>query len=335
MLPPRLPVVSWTAAFLLGASLACPPANAQTDGGEKLYQRILKSTGWVLAPVDKNKARTGTGSLVDAHRKLLLTNYHVVGDKDTVFVLFPAYQKGKPILEKEHYSNSVAKLGVRGHVVAKDAKRDLALIQLDNVPEGVLPLKLAATSPSPGQEVHSVGNPGRSGALWVYTYGKVRAVYHKKWRSSAGEDMLSLEAEVVETQSPTNPGDSGGPLVNNRGELVAVTQGTATDASLLSLFIDVSEVRAFMVEKKVLARTAPPLVEKSLSDTPKPAEATKPADDAERTERVAASKLKLIQDLVSNGKKERAKERLAELIKEYPKTKAAAEARELLEKLKK
>ena len=48
---------------------------------------------------------------------------------------------------------------------------------------------------------------------------------------------------MVETDSPTNPGDSGGPLVNDKGELVAVTEGGAVNAQLLSTFIDVSEVQ--------------------------------------------------------------------------------------------
>ena len=38
--------------------------------------------------------------------------------------------------------------------------------------------------------------------------------------------------------------------------------------------------------------------------------------------------------LVDSGKKEKAKERLEELIKAFPDTKAAGEAKEMLEKLK-
>jgi hypothetical protein len=38
-------------------------------------------------------------------------------------------------------------------------------------------------------------------------------------------------------------GDSGGPLVNERGELIAVTQGAFTDTHTGSVFIDVSEVK--------------------------------------------------------------------------------------------
>src|SRR5439155_24634916 len=84
------------------------------------------------------------------------------------------------------------------------------------------------------------------GCLWVYTSGTVRQVYHKQWKAMGMNMIFDLEAQVVETQSPTNAGDSGGPLVNDRGELVGVTQGGATGAQLLSTFIDLSEAVDFI-----------------------------------------------------------------------------------------
>ena len=54
------------------------------------------------------------------------------------------------------------------------------------MPDGVPELVLAKASAEPGQSVHSIGNPGGSGALWVYTPGKVRQVYPKKWTAKLG-----------------------------------------------------------------------------------------------------------------------------------------------------
>ena len=54
---------------------------------------------------------------------------------------------------------------------------DLALIELiDPLPEGTVELKLAADSADPADRVHSIGNPGASGALRVYTSGTVRGL---------------------------------------------------------------------------------------------------------------------------------------------------------------
>src|SRR5262249_27455069 len=100
----------------------------------------------------------------------------------------------------------------------------------------------------------SIGNPGKSGALWVYTPGKVRQVYHKKWQAKLDEKTtLTFQAKVIETDSPTNPGDSGGPLVNDKGELVGVTQGAAIDAQSLSIFVDLSEVKRLLNRRSVQA----------------------------------------------------------------------------------
>jgi Trypsin-like peptidase domain/TPM domain len=165
--------------------------------------------------------------------------------------MFPAFRDGKPIAERDYYKEHVRDQGIRGRVVARDKLADMALIQIDRVPDGAQALPIANESVSPGQTVHSVGNPGGSGALWVYTPGKVRQVYQKKWSAKAGKQTLQFEARVIETDSPTNPGDSGGPLVNDRAELVGVTQGGSTNASLLSTFIDVSEVKRFLASQTV------------------------------------------------------------------------------------
>ena len=66
-----------------------------------------------------------------------------------------------------------------------------------------------------------------------------------------------------------------------------------------------------------------------------PAPRLEPAPKVEiDKEKLAADKLDLIRELVKNGKKDRAKERLQELIETYPETKAAGDAKKLLDELK-
>jgi hypothetical protein len=238
-----LPAVAW-------------PQATPAEGGVKVYQSVLKSTVWIISQRPEGTA-TGSGTLIDRRRHLILTNYHVAGDVTGAIVMFPAFRDGKPIAERDYYKEHVRDQGIRGRVVARDKLADLALIQIERVPAGAQALPLANEGVSPGQTVHSIGNPGGSGALWVYTPGKVRQVYQKKWAAKAGRETLQFEARVIETDSPTNPGDSGGPLVNDRAELVGVTQGGATNASLLSTFVDVSEVKRFLATQTVREIKAP------------------------------------------------------------------------------
>ena len=231
-----------------------PPTPA--DVGTSAYKSVLRSTVWIHSDRGKGRLATGSGSLIDRGRRLVLTNYHVageVGKKATVF--FPQYDANKKAIpERQYYLNRAGRLGISGEVIEIDKQGDLALIRVDRVPEGVPALPLAATSPEPGQTVHSIGNPGKSGALWVYTPGKVRQVYSKKWKAKLDEHTIqTFQAKVIETDSPTNPGDSGGPLVNDKGELVGVTQGGAIDAQSLSIFVDLSEVKRLINRRSVQA----------------------------------------------------------------------------------
>jgi HEAT repeat protein len=218
--------------------------------GNDIYQHVLKSTAWVVVK-RKEGVATGTGSLIDKKNRLVLTNHHVVRGQESIAVFFPVYQNGKLVAERDAYLDKIKNKAIdviRAQLVSEDKVRDLALIQLDRLPKEILPLGVAKQSVQQGDKVHSLGNPGSSGGLWVYTSGTVRQVYKKKWKAGGSDFVLDLEARVVETQSPTNPGDSGGPLVNGDGELVGVTQGGDIKAQLVSVFIDVSEATDF-VEK--------------------------------------------------------------------------------------
>lgn len=78
-------------------------------------------------------------------------------------------------------------------------------------------------------------------------------------------------------------------------------------------------------------------------DTGKKPANTKPAgkgdssksDDTEKSERLAAGKLKLAKMLMDEGKSKDALESMEEIVQKYPKTKAAGEAKDLIAKLKK
>jgi S1-C subfamily serine protease len=325
------------AAFLLAASAPGQTGKgSDTESGEKIYQRTLRSTVWVVVPFESRRARMGTGSLIDAHRHLILTNYHVVGDKDQALVYFPMFQKGKLIAERKAYIPGSKP--IHGKVLVKDSRRDLALIQLDALPPDAKPLKLAKDSPRPAQTVHSIGNPGASGALWVYTVGSVRQIYHQKFRTSGrdGEEGFEVDAEIVETQSPVNQGDSGGPVVNDKGELVAVVQGHLEEskARAYSIFIDVSEVHALLHSKHV--KLAPPPPEEKPTEVQSTSDKSKvksEEDPAAQKERDAARKLKLAKAFIDDGKKDIARKRCKDIVTQFPNTKAAKEAKELLEKL--
>lgn len=229
--------------------LGLMPGKAQD--GAKVYKQVVPSVVWVHSTRDRGLA-TGSGTLIDKERRLILTNYHVVQDNPNAKVFFPVFRDGKPIAEKEYYLARRNRLGIPGKVIALDKKADLALIRIDAVAKDVEAVPLAADSPDSGADTHTIGNAGASGALFGYVKGTVRQVYRKKWAAELEpRKVANFDAKVVETDSPTNPGDSGGPLLNDKGDLIGVTQGGAIKAQQLSTFIDVSEVKKLLTARAV------------------------------------------------------------------------------------
>src|SRR5712692_10498889 len=87
----------------------------------------------------KNDALTaqGTGVLLDKRERLVATAWHLVGGHKNLHVLFPLYDDGRlltgPLSYQERYKQGQT---IRAKVIAADPARDLAILQLDSVPEG-------------------------------------------------------------------------------------------------------------------------------------------------------------------------------------------------------
>jgi len=154
-------------------------ATASARADAEVYRQALRSTGWVVVPGPKTTA-SGTCWLADRERRLVVTCRHVVGASKEVLIYFPSFEENRPIVEAAHYLKGIP--AVSGHVVATDTARDLALIRVAAVPDGVEEMPLADRPCGPGDDVHCLGNSGlrgnlAKGTLWWYTRGSVRQVH--------------------------------------------------------------------------------------------------------------------------------------------------------------
>jgi S1-C subfamily serine protease len=232
--------ISWIA---LAAVLALTTVSNSLYANSAVYQKTLKSTAWVVVKTDQGYS-LGSGVLIDKERRLVLTNYHVVQDSRDATIYFPAHRDGEVIAERSHYIQNESTLGIHSKVIAIDRRRDLALVELPTVGDDIPAIEIAEKGATPGETVHSLGNPASTDALWVYTSGTVRAVYRKQFRTQAGEHKF----KVLETDTPINPGDSGGPVVNDDGQLVGISQALSTQARLVTYSVDISEIKALLAE---------------------------------------------------------------------------------------
>src|SRR5262245_2162477 len=360
----RNSVAVLTLLALPGLGLSSRLAAQEVDTAE-LYEKVVKSAVFIVTPLKGGAAR-GSGSLIDLDKKLVVTNYHVVDEADFVFVQFPKYTKAGTLITnpKTYMDNIPTGQAIKGKVLYRDKSRDLAFVELAKVPAGNTPIPLAKESPKPGTMVWNIGSPGAVEQLFGITGGLVRTCGVEDHLVGGGtpDSVFRVKAKMVTATNPTNPGDSGGPLFNKKGHQVAVTESGHRSAQQVNLFVDVSEVRAFLTEKKITikelsdepdpklttpdkkdpkkdnGKTVPVPPKDNGSDTktpPKDNGTDSAAAPSEADEKAAASMLSRAK-LFAEGDENRKTyiDKLTAIVKQYPATKAAKEAKKLLDAAK-
>jgi len=246
------PIRSMTSVAVLVLTLSSTGAVRADDLA--VYHKTLRSTGWIYVP----GRGEGTCWIVDRDERLVITNVHVVRDSDYAEVMFPKYEGGKLVTAAKAYLQVWPSQAIKGKVLYRDVKRDLALVQLESLPAGLQTLSLAAKSARNGDQVLSVGNSGLSqkpmdqAEVWTLRTGTVLG---KAFRAfTLAKTDLQVESSMLNSTVNSRPGDSGGPVVNVKGELVAVT---SSGNDIDSFAIDVTEVRAF-IHKATQVRRLPP-----------------------------------------------------------------------------
>lgn len=232
---------------LTGVWAAVPAPRPTPRQGRVLHVRALAGSAWVL-PGEGGK---GSAWLVDSDRRLLVTCYHVVGESDTAWLVFPLRDNGGLVGPRQHYLTHLPALkasgrAVRARVVRRSRDADLALLQAERLPADVQPLPLAPTPAGAGDRVCLVGNRYDVDVLWTHATGAVQA--RKTLRDgyySAGR-QLAKGARSLVASVPINEGDSGAALLDDAGQVVGVAAAVAGELHGATLAIDLFEVRKLL-----------------------------------------------------------------------------------------
>jgi 2-alkenal reductase len=196
---------------------------------ENLYQQANPAVVYIIVPP------LGSGSgFVFNEAGYIVTNNHVVEGGREYEVVFSNGERQS------------------ARLVGTDVDSDLAVIKVDQLPDGVDPLPVATEQPKVGQFVVAIGNPfGERGSM---SLGIVSGL-NRSLSSGQGFDTnitYSLP-EVIQTDAPINPGNSGGPLLNLQGEVVGVNSAirstTGTNSGV-----------GFSVPARAVNRIAPSLI---------------------------------------------------------------------------
>lgn len=196
-----------------------------------LYQKANPAVVFLVLP----SGSSGSGFVYDEAGHIV-TNHHVVTDRGTYEAVFATGERRYATL------------------VGADADSDLAVLQVEALPDGVTPLRLAPGDDlQVGQFAVAIGNPfGEQGSMSLgIISGLGRSL--RSQRATTTGSTYSLP-QVIQTDAPINPGNSGGPLLNLAGEVIgvnaAIVSATGTNSGV-----------GFSIPVAVVKRVIPNLIE--------------------------------------------------------------------------
>ena len=178
---------------------------------------------------------------------MLLTTASALGPTDLVDVAFPLWEKGRLIAEETAYRDllglRLAGRLCRGVVLARDLHRDLALIQMAELPVEVEALRLCADHAAcPADIIHTVGHPLGVELLWLYGRGSVRQTARISLSEKAGEEKV----DVALLQLPQQARACGGAVVNDLGDVVGLLIGKETTQQQIAYAVTAEGLRGFL-----------------------------------------------------------------------------------------
>jgi serine protease Do len=193
------------AAVILLASLAMSTSSAAAPLRD-VFKRVdpsvveVRTVERTPSPLPQRgfvkAAGLGSGVLISGDGKIL-TAAHVVQVSDVVAVQF--------------IDGSVS----RARVIGSIQRADLAVLQAEFVPDGIVPARLADSDTlAVGDEVFVVGAP--------YGISHSLSAGHIGGRRSFGAMVGGVNLELFQTDASINAGNSGGPMFNMDGQVVGI-----------------------------------------------------------------------------------------------------------------
>jgi 2-alkenal reductase len=172
----------------------------------RLYQEINPSVVYIIVA----SSSSGSG-FVYGEEGYIVTNHHVATAGRSYEVVFASGER------------------MGATLVGADADSDLAVLKVNELPDGVKPLPLAdADSIQVGQFAIAIGNPfGEQGSMSLGIVSGLGRSLRSQRETAATASTYSLP-QVIQTDAPINPGNSGGPLVNLDGEVIGVNAAIAS-----------------------------------------------------------------------------------------------------------
>jgi serine protease Do len=222
-------------AILAAAALPAlaPAAEAQDLNG--VFSKanpsvvVIRARGRDVSNVGITRfTETGSGVLVTADGKVM-TAAHVVNAMDVITV------------------EALGGEAVSATIIASEPAADLSLLQLERVPSGMQPAKMADSSKDRvGDQVIVIGAP--YGLAHSMSVGWISA----RWPPNTVYKSMPL-AEFFQTTATINTGNSGGPMFNMAAEVIGIVSHNISKSGGsegLGFVVTINTAKKLLLERK-------------------------------------------------------------------------------------
>ena len=209
-----------------------------------VYEQTFQQDFFFIIPkleqkgTERQQVGAGTGFIVSSDG-LILTNKHVVSDKEAEYVVI--------MTDNKEYN---------AKVLARDPVQDLAIMKIEGG-NSFKPLKLGSVDDIQiGQTVIAIGN-----ALGRFQNTVSVGVISGLGRTivATGPDFATERLEdIIQTDTAINRGNSGGPLINLKGEVVGINTAVSTEGENIGFAISIDKAKRSIEQVKTLGRISYP-----------------------------------------------------------------------------
>ncbi|XP_054166226.1 probable periplasmic serine endoprotease DegP-like [Oppia nitens] len=225
--------------------------TVRLDASAEYIQQLYNYCNTWVVKIDvmldlKGKVSQGTGFLVDGERGLLVTNYHVVADRQNVMIQFANRFYESNVIQGKQLSTDLFFI-LTGRVVYVEPQHDLALIRMNQyVANSLYYLVLSDSDAQPGDECISIGYSDIYSTLnngFICSMACINELSLGSLTNFSEKCYDSCHTLTIHTCTG-NPGSSGCPIINMNGQVIGIHFGaknskinSATKATDIFAFI--------------------------------------------------------------------------------------------------
>ncbi len=180
------------------AQQTAPQPSANRGEDEQGVIRVVRQVSPAVVTI-QNESGLGSGVIIDGANGIILTNAHVVADRDS-----GGYSKTVGVKLKNART-------LQGRVLGADPAVDIAVVKISAQSLPAAPLG-DSDRLEVGQSAIAIGNP--LGLEQTVTTGVVSALARK----ISPNDVEGF----IQTDAAINPGNSGGPLLDSTGRVIGI-----------------------------------------------------------------------------------------------------------------